>query len=184
MAKGDIFGAAASVAQMGVAALNGTLEINSPSRVTARIGKYFVEGFVGRIKKMSGSTAREIKHFAQGIVSDFGGGLNGAGGIKDTLNSSLAQASGNRYVLSPAVIASAQSGTRATANAATAQILTTSNVRNVTNNYSNPNGTKETVVEECKISFERGVNDLVDFLLPKIESAQRRRGKRMVNGVV
>lgn len=184
MAKGDIFGAAASVAQMGVAALNGTLEINSPSRVTARTGKSFVDGFVGRIKKMSGSTAREIKHFAQGIVSDFGGGLNGAGGIKDTLNSSLAQASDNRYVLSPAVIASAQAGTRATANAATAQILTTSNVRNVTNNYNNQNGTRETVVEECKISFERGVNDLVDFLLPKIESAQRRRGKRMVNGVV
>lgn len=112
------------------------------------------------------------KHLGDGIIE----------GEKDAILKGASRLKG--AMLSPEVIASAQAGTRATANAATAQILTTSNVRNVTNNYNNQNGTRETVIEECKISFERGVNDLVDFLLPKIESAQRRRGKRMVNGVV
>ena len=83
--------------------------------------------------------------------------------------------------LSSSVILAAQQATRATAQRA-ASSVTTTNIHNITNNaYQQSQQTSgEKYVQESIISFERGVNDLVDFLAPKIETRTRRVGRKAV----
>jgi len=83
--------------------------------------------------------------------------------------------------LSSSVILAAQQATRSTAQRA-ASSVTTTNIHNITNNaYQQTQQTSgDRYVQESIISFERGVNDLVDFLAPKIETRTRRVGRKAV----
>lgn len=138
------------------------LGINSPSKVT---------------KKMLG------KPMGQGItVGNVEAIKEGAKDVEKALDDDLLKPlSKKSFTLSPSVILSAQQAARSTAQRA-ASSVTTTNIHNITNNaYSQAQQTSgDKYVQESVISFERGVNDLVDFLAPKIETRTRRVGRKAV----
>lgn len=138
------------------------LGINSPSKVTKRVlGKPMGQGVtVGNVEA--------IKEGAKDVEK----------ALDDDLLKPLSKKS---FTLSPSVILSAQQAARSTAQRA-ASSVTTTNIHNITNNaYSQAQQTNgDGYVQESVISFERGVNDLVDFLAPKIETRTRRVGRKAV----
>lgn len=138
------------------------LGINSPSKVTKRVlGEPMGQGItVGNVEA--------IKEGAKDVEK----------ALDDDLINPLSKKS---FTLSSSVILAAQQATRATAQRA-ASSVTTTNIHNITNNaYQQSQHTGgEKYVQESVISFERGVNDLVDFLAPKIETRTRRIGRKAV----
>lgn len=140
------------------------LGIHSPSKVTEeKIGKPMGEGtLVGNIKAIS-SGAKDVEK-----------------AIKNSLIDTIAS---KRFSLSPATILSAQQTAR-NIEARAASSVTTTNIHNITtNNAYSEQQNAEGYIEECKISFERGINDLVEFLAPRIETKLRRRGKKAVKSI-
>lgn len=138
------------------------LGINSPSKVTKKmLGEPMGQGVtVGNVKA--------IKEGAKDVEK----------AIDDDLLRPLSKKS---FSLSPNVILAAQQTARSTAQRA-ASSVTTTNIHNITNNaYQQTQQTSgDRYVQESIISFERGVNDLVDFLAPKIETRTRRVGRKAV----
>ncbi len=78
-------------------------------------------------------------------------------------------------LLSPTTILAAQSSVRATASEAASRIVSTSQTSN--SYYMGGDG----YVQECIVSFERGTNDLVDYLYPKLQTKASKLGSKAVS---
>ena len=126
------------------------------------------------------------KNIGRDFISDYLEGISEklksgdiSGAVKTATEMGIASVQASS--LSPSVILAAQQATRATAQRA-ASSVTTTNIHNITNNaYQQTQQTSgDRYVQESIISFERGVNDLVDFLAPKIETRTRRVGRKAV----
>lgn len=168
--SGDIFGAAAEAAQSGLNAMVSVLDIHSPSKASAKIADFFIQGYINKIKTRKKEVSKESKEIASISLS----GLS-----TETPTDHL-----NPLVLSPTAILSAQQTARNIESRA-ASSVTTTNIHNITtnNDYAEYQKSGEGYVEECRISFERGINDLVEFLAPKIETRMRRRGTKAVKKI-
>lgn len=177
--------------QLGSDMLDGIIEgLNASSKQEDKTKAYMLENFVKRQREIMGinSPSKVTKKLlgepmGQGITIGNAEAIKeGAKDVEKALNDDLlSPLSKKTFTLSPNVILSAQQAARSTAQRA-ASSVTTTNIHNITNNaYQQAQQTGgEGYVQESVISFERGVNDLVDFLAPKIETRTRRKGRKAV----
>lgn len=177
--------------QLGSDMLDGIIEgLNASSSQEDKTKAYMLGNFVKRQREMLGihSPSKVTKEMlgepmGQGVtVGNVEAIKEGAKDVEKAINDDLLKPlSKKSFSLSPNVILAAQQTARSTAQRA-ASSVTTTNIHNITNNaYQQTQQTSgDRYVQESIISFERGVNDLVDFLAPKIETRTRRVGRKAV----
>ncbi len=175
--------------QLGSDMLDGIIEgLNASSKQEDKTKAYMLGNFVKKQREMLGinSPSKVTKKLlgepmGQGVtVGNVKAIKEGAKDVEKALSDDLINPlSKKSFTLSPSVILSAQQTARATAQRA-ASSVTTTNIHNITNNAYSQTQSNDGYVQESVISFERGVNDLVDFLAPKIETRTRRVGRKAV----